>query len=108
MTLRHVGRWTAGYRTCPRATFEHSLDSGAPIQHRRAISAHNLDDGADVARSGGTGSAYCRVMKETAEELDALQNLLDSSHARSTEHLREIIAEDRRLTAVTSPRCPAA
>ncbi|MBA2464109.1 MAG: pyridoxamine 5'-phosphate oxidase family protein [Nocardioidaceae bacterium] len=38
-------------------------------------------------------------MLETPDELGALQALLDRSHARSTEHLREIIQEDRRLTA---------
>jgi general stress protein 26 len=38
-------------------------------------------------------------MKETPEEIAALQDLLDRSHARATEHLREIISDDRRLTA---------
>ena len=36
---------------------------------------------------------------ETAAEIEALQDLLDRSHARSTEHLRSIIDHDRRLTA---------
>jgi len=38
-------------------------------------------------------------MLESADELSALQALLDRSHAGSTEHLRDIISEDRRLTA---------
>lgn len=38
-------------------------------------------------------------MKETPEELQALQDLLDRSHARSTAHLRDIISGDRVLTA---------
>src|SRR4051795_6291859 len=38
-------------------------------------------------------------MLETPEELDGLQSLLDASHARATEHLREIINDDRRLSA---------
>ncbi len=38
-------------------------------------------------------------MLETAEELTALQDLLDRSHAGSTEHLRGIINDDRTLTA---------
>jgi hypothetical protein len=36
---------------------------------------------------------------ETATEIRALQDLLDRSHAASTAHLREIIRDDRRLTA---------
>lgn len=39
------------------------------------------------------------AMLETPEELDALQDLLDRSHAVSTKHLRSIIDEDRRLSA---------
>lgn len=42
---------------------------------------------------------YGETMKETPEELAALQSLLDTSHGTSTGHLREIISEDRRLTA---------
>jgi len=38
-------------------------------------------------------------MLESAHELTGLQTLLDRSHADSTEHLRDIISEDRRLTA---------
>ena len=38
-------------------------------------------------------------MLETDAEITALQELLDRSHAASTEHLRGIISEDRRLTA---------
>lgn len=38
-------------------------------------------------------------MYETPEELTALQELLDRSHAGATEHLRDIINDDRRLTA---------
>jgi general stress protein 26 len=38
-------------------------------------------------------------MLETTDELDALQRLLDASHARSSDHLRDIINEDRTLTA---------
>jgi general stress protein 26 len=45
-------------------------------------------------------SPYCAAMKETPDELEALQALLDRSHAASTAHLREIIHGDRRLTAV--------
>ena len=39
-------------------------------------------------------------MLETPEELARLQVLLDASHARATEHLRSIISDDRRLSAV--------
>ncbi|BAH51185.1 pyridoxamine 5'-phosphate oxidase family protein [Rhodococcus opacus] len=39
-------------------------------------------------------------MRETPEELDALQRLLDASLSRSTPHLRSIIDTDRTLTAV--------
>jgi general stress protein 26 len=38
-------------------------------------------------------------MLETPEELERLQSLLDASHARATEHLREIINDDRTLSA---------
>lgn len=38
-------------------------------------------------------------MKETPEEIAALQDLLDRSHAGATSHLRGIISDDRRLTA---------
>jgi general stress protein 26 len=38
-------------------------------------------------------------MLETPDDLTALQALLDASHARSTEHLRGIINDDRTLTA---------
>ena len=38
-------------------------------------------------------------MLETDDELAALQVLLDSSHAASTEHLRGIINDERTLTA---------
>ncbi|HET7400024.1 MAG TPA: pyridoxamine 5'-phosphate oxidase family protein [Intrasporangium sp.] len=38
-------------------------------------------------------------MRETPEEVVALQDLLDRSHARATEHLRAIITAERRLTA---------
>ena len=38
-------------------------------------------------------------MLETDAEITALQDLLDRSHASSTEHLRGIIREERRLTA---------
>lgn len=38
-------------------------------------------------------------MLETDDEMAALQRLLDVSHAASTEHLREIIDDDRTLTA---------
>ena len=38
-------------------------------------------------------------MKETPEEVAALQALLDRSHAASTDHLRDIISDDRRLNA---------
>jgi general stress protein 26 len=36
---------------------------------------------------------------ETPEDLDRLQALLDASHARATDHLREIIHDDRTLNA---------
>jgi general stress protein 26 len=39
-------------------------------------------------------------MLETPEELDGLQDLLDRSHAGSTEHLRAIIGPHRTLLAV--------
>ena len=38
-------------------------------------------------------------MFETPEELARLQALLDASHARATDHLRDIIDDDRRLSA---------
>ena len=38
-------------------------------------------------------------MLETPDDLARLQSLLDASHARSTEHLRGIINDDRTLTA---------
>lgn len=38
-------------------------------------------------------------MLETPDEVAALQRLLDASHASSTEHLRSIINDERRLTA---------
>jgi general stress protein 26 len=38
-------------------------------------------------------------MYETAEELSALQDLLDRSHGQATDHLRDIINDERRLTA---------
>ena len=38
-------------------------------------------------------------MYETPEDLDRLQQLLDASRARSTEHLRDIIHGDRVLSA---------
>lgn len=38
-------------------------------------------------------------MLETRNEVAALQRLLDASHASSTEHLRSIINDERRLTA---------
>jgi len=39
-------------------------------------------------------------MLETPEELDRLQRLLDDSAAGAGEHLREIITDERRLSAV--------
>jgi pyridoxine/pyridoxamine 5'-phosphate oxidase len=38
-------------------------------------------------------------MKETTEEVAELQRLLEAAYERSTEHLREIISDERRLTA---------
>jgi general stress protein 26 len=38
-------------------------------------------------------------MLETADEIAALQELLHASHASSTDHLREIINDDRTLSA---------
>lgn len=38
-------------------------------------------------------------MYETEEEITALQELLDASYGRATDHLRSIIRQDRRLTA---------
>ena len=38
-------------------------------------------------------------MQETAEDLDALQELLDRSYERSGQHLRRIITRERRLSA---------
>jgi general stress protein 26 len=38
-------------------------------------------------------------MLETPDDLDRLQTLLDSSHRRATEHLRDIIDDERSLTA---------
>ncbi|GGP85550.1 pyridoxamine 5'-phosphate oxidase family protein [Saccharothrix coeruleofusca] len=51
-------------------------------------------------------------MRETAEELDALQSLLDASLSRSTAHLRSIVAEStitaRQLTRVLTGMCTLA
>lgn len=38
-------------------------------------------------------------MRETPADLDALQQLLDTSYARAGHHLREVITVDRRLKA---------
>lgn len=38
-------------------------------------------------------------MHESADELDALQQLIDESHAHAGVHLRSIFTSDRRLTA---------
>lgn len=38
-------------------------------------------------------------MRETAEEIAALQRLMDSSHGKATSHLREIVSGNRRLSA---------
>jgi pyridoxamine 5'-phosphate oxidase-like protein len=38
-------------------------------------------------------------MKETSEEITELQRLLDAAYERSTEHLRNIITDKRRLNA---------
>ncbi|MBS46067.1 MAG: pyridoxamine 5'-phosphate oxidase [Nocardioides sp.] len=38
-------------------------------------------------------------MHETDDDLRALQQLLDASHGDATDHLRDIITDDRRLTA---------
>lgn len=38
-------------------------------------------------------------MHETPDEMAALQELLDRSHAGATDHLRDIINDERRLTA---------
>jgi nitroimidazol reductase NimA-like FMN-containing flavoprotein (pyridoxamine 5'-phosphate oxidase superfamily) len=38
-------------------------------------------------------------VRETAADLDALQELLDASHAAAGPHLRRIITDERRLTA---------
>ncbi|WP_109472289.1 pyridoxamine 5'-phosphate oxidase family protein [Ornithinimicrobium cavernae] len=43
-------------------------------------------------------------MRETPEELAALQDLMDASHAAGTSHLREIISGERRLDAATVVR----
>ncbi len=38
-------------------------------------------------------------MKETSEEIEELQRLLDAAYQRSTEHLRSIITDERQLSA---------
>jgi pyridoxine/pyridoxamine 5'-phosphate oxidase len=38
-------------------------------------------------------------MKETREEIEELQRLLDAAYGRSTDHLQAIITDERRLTA---------
>ncbi|MEU4393031.1 pyridoxamine 5'-phosphate oxidase family protein [Kribbella sp. NPDC023855] len=38
-------------------------------------------------------------MRETSEEVEELQRLLDAAYERSTEHLRSIISGERQLTA---------
>ncbi|ADB31449.1 pyridoxamine 5'-phosphate oxidase-related FMN- binding protein [Kribbella flavida DSM 17836] len=38
-------------------------------------------------------------MRETSEEIAELQRLLDAAYGRSTEHLRSIVTEQRRLDA---------
>lgn len=45
------------------------------------------------------GRSIVDRMKETPEEVAALQDLMDRSHAGATSHLQEIITGDRRLTA---------
>jgi general stress protein 26 len=47
----------------------------------------------------GSRHPYVDDMRETQAELDALQQLLDRSHARATEHLRSIIHGGRTLSA---------
>jgi hypothetical protein len=46
----------------------------------------------------GSGVSFPGV-RETAEDIARLQELLDASHAQAGAHLRRIITEERRLTA---------
>lgn len=41
----------------------------------------------------------CGGMWETADEILALQALMDASHARSTTHLHDVVSAERRLSA---------
>src|SRR5207244_9551261 len=49
---------------------------------------------------GGAGGA---LVHETAEDLAALQRLLDDSHARAGRHLRSIFDDERRIPALDLP-----
>jgi general stress protein 26 len=40
-----------------------------------------------------------KTMLETPEEISSLQGLLDTSHASATGHLKDIVSDDRALTA---------
>jgi general stress protein 26 len=58
-------------------------------------------DSTEQQRSSGSISrrSTFRAMYETSEEIQALQALLDRSHARATEHLQAIIHDERLLSA---------
>jgi uncharacterized pyridoxamine 5'-phosphate oxidase family protein len=61
---------------------------------------------------GWAGPDYSRQVRETAEELDELQALLDASLSRSTTHLRSIITErtltSKQLTQILTGMCTLA
>lgn len=60
---------------------------------------HGADCGALRAVSRVRGRCQTRRMRETADELRLLQELLDTSRAQASEHLRSIIGDDRALRA---------
>jgi hypothetical protein len=69
--------------------------------------------GGDAGRPrGGRGRRYGEPMRETPEELAALQTLLDTSLSGSTQHLRSIVAESTvtaaELTRILTGMCTLA
>jgi hypothetical protein len=66
---------------------------------RRAAAAGAAAGGARAERGAPSPRDYCRVMHETPYEIERLRELLDRSAADAGPHLRDIVTEDRRLTA---------
>src|ERR1700733_2748256 len=53
-----------------------------------------------ASQAAGTAPWCNRQMLETPDDIDRLQQLLDRSAAGAGSHLRDIITDERRLTAV--------